>query len=224
LSAPSESAHGFEIERGVDAEHAAAVKRGAGPGLRERKKAKTRIAIQRHALHLFREQGYAATTVDQIAEAAEVSPSTFFRYFPAKEDVVVYDDYDPALLASFRAQPAELTPIQAMRRAVVEVFGAVPEDVVELEGLRGRLLVQVPELRARMLVQIADSIGLLADEIAARTGRDPDDFEVRSFTGAVVGVMMAVVLRAADHPESDHKGYVGIIDAALEHLERGLPL
>jgi AcrR family transcriptional regulator len=67
-------------------------------GLRERKKAKTRAAIQRHAWRLFQEQGYAATTVDQIAEAAEVSQSTFFRYFPTKEDVVLTDDYDPVMI------------------------------------------------------------------------------------------------------------------------------
>ena len=64
------------------------------PGLRDRKKQKTRWSIQEHALRLFQEHGYDQTTVDQIAAAAEISPSTFFRYFKTKEDVVVQDEYD----------------------------------------------------------------------------------------------------------------------------------
>src|SRR5215470_5069758 len=97
-------------------------------GLRERKKAKTRAAIQRHALRLFREQGYEATTVTQIADAAEVSESTFFRYFPTKEHLVLEDDLDDALMASFEAQPAGLTPVQAMRAALRDVFGTLPPE------------------------------------------------------------------------------------------------
>jgi AcrR family transcriptional regulator len=74
--------------------------------LRERKKVKTRAAIQQHALRLVREQRYEATTVEQIADAAEVSPSTFFRYFPTKKAVALYDDPDPLfMLRSRRNRP-----------------------------------------------------------------------------------------------------------------------
>src|SRR5215472_15110349 len=105
-------------------------------GLRERKKAKTRAAIQRHALRLFHEQGYEATTVEQIAEAAEVSPSTFFRYFPTKEDVVLYDDLDPVFIAAYEAQPAELSPIQALRGALRAVFARLPAHEMEQQWER----------------------------------------------------------------------------------------
>src|SRR5512138_2327695 len=107
------------------------------PGLRERKKAKTRAAIQEHALRLFQEQGYAATTVEQIAEAAEVSPSTFFRYFPTKEDVVLYDDLDPLFIAAFEAQPPELTTIQALRKAMRAVFTSIPPEELARQLERG---------------------------------------------------------------------------------------
>ena len=94
-------------------------------GLRERKKARTRAAIRREAMRLFREHGYEETTVEQIAEAAEVSPSTFFRYFPTKEDVVLLDEYDDLIVEAFRAQPPELTPLQAIRKALSEVMGTL---------------------------------------------------------------------------------------------------
>src|ERR1700716_2088893 len=119
-------------------------------GLRERKKAKTRAAIQRHALRLFREQGYDATTVDQIAEAAEISPSTFFRYFPTKEDVVLEDEYDPLIIEGLLAQPADLPPLEAVRRTVREILGALPDEEETRIYQRIQLSLEVPVLRARM--------------------------------------------------------------------------
>lgn len=80
-------------------------------GLREPKKARTRPTIQQHALRLFRERGYEATTVQEIAEAAEASESTFFRYFPAKEDVVLWDPFDPLYAQVSREQPPDLTVV-----------------------------------------------------------------------------------------------------------------
>src|ERR1700748_1289628 len=100
------------------------------PGLRERKKARTRAAIREHALRLFREQGYYATTVEQIAEAAEVSPSTFFRYFPTKEDVVLQDDFDVLGMETSQAQPAEMSPVAAFRAATAQMIGTLtPEEL-----------------------------------------------------------------------------------------------
>jgi len=89
---------------------------------------RTRGAIQHHALRLFREQGYEETTVGQIAEAAEVSESTFFRYFASKEATVLEDDFDAALFELLRAQPPELSPIAAMRRAVARKLSRVAKS------------------------------------------------------------------------------------------------
>jgi AcrR family transcriptional regulator len=86
-------------------------------GLRERKKIQTRDTIQRVAFKLFDEKGYANTTVEESAEAAEVSPSTFFRYFPSKELVVMADDLDQVTVEALAGQPADLSTMQAFRRA-----------------------------------------------------------------------------------------------------------
>ena len=194
---------------------------GALAGLRERKKARTKAAIQQQALRLFREQGYEATTIEQIADAAEFSPSTFFRYFPTKEDVVMYDSLDPRMIEAFQAQPPDLSPIEALRGAMRTVFDELPPE--EMQDLRGRfdLIRAVPELRARMLDEFARSIQLLADLLAARLGRPADDFAIRTFAGALIGVAMAVMLAAVEDPTAD---FLALLDAGMEHFAAGLPL
>ncbi len=190
-------------------------------GLRERKKAKTRAAIQHEALRLFREQGYEATTVEQIAEAVEVSPSTFFRYFPTKEDVVLTDEHDPPLIEAFRAQPPELTSVQALRGAMRAVFaGLTDEDLADMRE-RMELTRSVPELRAAWLGQLAEGMRMVAVLVAERVGRDPGDFAVRTLAGALLGVMISVMFQWAERPESD---LIALLDAAMAHLESGLPL
>jgi AcrR family transcriptional regulator len=190
-------------------------------GLRERKKAKTRAAIQQHALRLFREQGYDATTVEQIAAAAEVSPSTFFRYFPTKEDVVLYDAFDPLIFAAFEAQPAALGPIQALRVALRAVFAELSAEELAEQRERATLMLAVPELRMRMLDQVVVSTQQLAEVVARRVGRRADELAVRTFAGAVIGAMMAPLLAASADPTAD---YLALMDASLAYLEAGLPL
>jgi AcrR family transcriptional regulator len=172
-------------------------------------------------LRLFRDQGYAATTVEQIAEAAEVSQSTFFRYFPTKEDVVLYDDVDPLLISALVAQPAELSPLQALRAAMRATFSQLPAEALAEQWERGELVLSVPELRMRVLDQIVATSDLIAQAVAQRVGRDAGDIAVQTFVGAVLGAMMPALLAATHDPAAD---YVALIEASLDLLEAGLPL
>jgi len=191
-------------------------------GLRERKKARTRAAIREHGMRLFEEQGYAATTIDQIAEAADVSQSTFFRYFPTKEDVVLTDDYDPMIVAAMRALPPEVEPLEALRRSVHDVFARLTPQDWEQERRRQRLFQQVPELRARAMQQFTDTIALLADVVADRAGLPAGNFSTRVLAGAVIGAALAAI------PHGSSLGYdpadFGRMDEAFRLLMSGLPL
>jgi AcrR family transcriptional regulator len=191
------------------------------PGLRERNRARTRADIKASALRLISEQGYASTTVDQIARDADVSPSTFFRYFPTKEDAVLADDYDPLMIAAFRRQPPEVSAFEAFRLAYREVFGQLSEAELEQEAQRVRILVSVPELRDRLLGSLAANLELLSELVSERTGRSPNDPEVQNFAGAIIGVAMAATFRVASDPSID---WVVEIDNAFRHLGAGLPL
>jgi AcrR family transcriptional regulator len=191
------------------------------PGLRERKKLKTRTAIQREALRLFQERGFQATTIDEIAEAVEISPSTFFNYFATKEDVVMQDDLDPLIMAAFNAQPPELGPITALRNAMTSVFSELPPELDTLMRQRMTLIAADSELRAAMLNQFAGLVDAVAQVLAVRAGRSSADFALRNLAGALMGVFMSAVLTAADDPQTD---LVRLIDQAMAHLEAGLPL
>ncbi|PXY34333.1 TetR family transcriptional regulator [Prauserella sp. PE36] len=189
-------------------------------GLRERKKARTRAAIQDHALRLFTEQGYAATTVEQIAEAAEVSQSTFFRYFPTKEDTVLYDRLDPVLIEHFVNQPADVGPIAAIKAAVHAVFRGLSAEEAELEAVRQRLVISVPDLRAKLFEQFTEGMRMLHDAILRRLGRERDDFAVRMWTGALTGVILAAYVTSIE----EGGDFLEYIDRGLTQFERGLPL
>jgi AcrR family transcriptional regulator len=187
-----------------------------GPGLRERKKAATRAGIQSHALRLFRLHGYHGTTIDQIIAAADVSATTFFRYFPTKEDLVLRDDFDPRIVAALAAQPSGVPLMTAVRAAFREHFAALGDDLRRESRERVALIVTEPALRAAMLDQLSEAIRLLADAFGARLGRPADDVGVRTLAGATVGAMMTALLALADDPGRD---LPDLIDASLAHLE-----
>ncbi len=185
-------------------------------GLRERKKIRTRQAIRREAFRLIEENGYSATTIEQIADAADVSPSTFFRYFPSKESLLLADDLDPLILATLQAQPADLSPTQAIRRAYETTMAGLSPEQMEFENTRQRLMFSIPELKAAMYDEYYRTLTVMAEAIGRRIGRDATDFEVRVFVGAMTGAMMAAFDGAPQTAETIYR--------ALDFLDAGMPL
>ena len=199
---------------------------GASPdGLRERKKARTRASIREHALRLFREDGYQHTTVEKIAEAAEVSPSTFFRYFPTKEDVVLQDDMDIRMIEALEQQPPELGPVAAVRAAARQMFASYTAADLDVLRETTALTMTVPEIRARALDEFARTIRVVAEALAKRADRPADDLAVRTAAGAIIGVIMSITMPWEGWSETASFGdSFGHIDEALGLLEAGLPL
>jgi AcrR family transcriptional regulator len=191
------------------------------PGLRERKKLETLHRIQEEALRLFDEQGYDATTIEQIAEAAGVSPSTFYRYFPVKEDVVVQDEYDPLIVEVFERQPSGAPALEVLRSVLAELFEQVTGDDLERIRRRARMILTVPALRARQLANSIATEDLLARLIAERADRSPKDLEVRHFVAVVVASWTVGIIAWT---ESDDAALAPILDRCMSHLEAGLPL
>jgi len=194
---------------------------GPAVGRRERKKARTRAAIQHEALRLFGEKGYDRTTMEEIAEAADVSASTLFRHFASKEALVLTDEYDPLIIDACRSQAAELGTVEAIRRGIRNVFEHVSEEALADMRLRAELAVSVPDLRGAMLDQLAQAIGDLTGVVAERAGRPTDDFGVATLAGAIMGVMLSAELYWVEHPESE---LFALVDDALVLLEKGLTL
>jgi len=185
-------------------------------GLRDRKKIQTRMTIRNEAMRLIEENGYANTTVEQIAEAAEVSPSTFFRYFPSKEMALMANDLDLVTIRALEQQPADLPSLQAFRRALEITMATLSEDDWRFERARLRMVLSIPELKAAQFEEYRSTVAALTAADCRRTGRAPDDFEVRVFVGALAGGLMAVLDQASGVPERMYR--------ALDFMEAGMPL
>ncbi|MGA5350533.1 TetR/AcrR family transcriptional regulator [Streptomyces griseoincarnatus] len=191
------------------------------PGLRERKKTKTREAIRGATYALVAERGYDSTTIEQIAERAEVSPSTVFRYFPTKEDIVITDEYDEPLLAELAARPADEPWTDSVRYVIRKAVHLAVTEQPEITTLRARLMLEVPAVRARMRETLTGIGRTLADAIAGRTGLDPDGLEVRVHAMALVGGLLEATMYWAEH--GHREDYAGLVDRAIDVIEHGLP-
>ncbi|MDK1473966.1 TetR family transcriptional regulator [Streptomyces sp. 549] len=172
-------------------------------GLRERKKQRTRDALIRAAHELFVSQGYERTTVDEIAEAVDVSQRTFFRYFAGKEEAALFlqEMIQQRFLEDVAARPPHEPPMAALVGALEDGWDGIGEAIAEIVPLElhlrmWRLIETTPSLVAVHLRRAMEMEELLAETVARRTGVDPDtDPRPRVLVAAFSGVLRVAVRR-----------------------------
>ncbi|MFJ6618218.1 TetR family transcriptional regulator [Kitasatospora sp. NPDC091335] len=187
--------------------------------LRERKKLKTRQTIRREAYRMFAGQGYENTTVEQIAAAAEVSPSTFFRYFATKEDLVHSDEYDPAMISALLARPADEPFLTSCREAIVGLIRALLQHERQELLTRMRLITEVPALRAGLHSGGNSPQELYLSVLTRRAGVEEPSYEMRVTAAAIGAASTEAVLHwAAGDGQED---IATLVDRTFALLESG---
>jgi len=189
-------------------------------GRRERKKAETRARIQRAALDLFEEHGFTETSIEQITELADVSTTTFFRYFRTKDETVAHNGFTPVFLEALRGQPEELTPLDAIRAALESAGESISPETWKHERRRQVYVLSEPGLRGPSVGAIKSLFDELATLVSGHAGKQFDDPDVTAFTGAVLGIFGSAVL--SDNLTVDK--YLATLDHALDFLADGVPL
>jgi AcrR family transcriptional regulator len=199
-----------------------------GTGRRERKKQRTREALIEAAFTLFAEKGFGATTVEEIADAVDVSSRTFFRYFSSKEDVAltIQEEQVAAILAALDECPHDEPIVTALRHAGVRVMrayegGAAGFDRDRFECLQD-LMHSSPALLARSLELSQKKQSLLTEAVARRMGVDAEhDLRPHVVASAAIGVIHGLG-DVAQRPSLAPRTLSEAVDQAFAVLEQGL--
>jgi AcrR family transcriptional regulator len=191
----------------------------ATPGLRERKKQRTRERIVEAAFELFDERGFDGTTIADIAEAADIAPRTFFAYFPSKDDVVFHDfEASHAMVASWlRDRDPGTNAIDALRAGLADAKGNIGAESLREKRLRQCLVSENESLAAHSQHLMGKFADLIAEAAAKDLGDEPGDLRPRlvaAATAATIGVM--------DDMDEDAKHSAETIDSLLVFLRGGL--
>lgn len=192
--------------------------REASPSLRERKRVETINRVQAAAVDLFEQQGFDNVTVEQVAEAAGVSPSTVYRHFGTKERIVLHDEYDERLLEQLPALLAEHDLPQAIRMALATIGSDHFGPALEMTRRRTHLWFDVPAVRAAGQLYVDQYTDWLAGvlERSPRTAYTP--VQARMVAGALLGGFVAVIRMWHEQGERDD------LMALIEECLAALPL
>ena len=192
----------------------------ATPGLRERKKQRTRERIVEAAFELFGERGFDGTTIADIADAADIAPRTFFSYFPSKDDVVFHDfEATHAMVASWlREREPGTNTIDALRAGLAGAQGELGAESLREKRLRKSLVRENESLAAHSQHLMGKFAVLIGEGVAQDLGDEPGDLRPR-LVAAAAAAAIAVI---DDMPDEDAQHSVETLDSLLAFLRGGL--
>jgi mycofactocin system transcriptional regulator len=169
-----------------------------------RRRVTSRAELEEAAFALFVKRGFDATTVDEIASAAGIGRRTFFRYFPSKNDIPwgAFEQELDRMRARLKDCPTDMQLMDAVRLALID-FNQVDPAQVPLHRRRMELILRVPTLFAHSTLRFTAWREVVAEFVAERSGRRPDDLAPQAIAHAVLGVSVAAYEHWLDDPESD---------------------
>ncbi|MFT5201663.1 MAG: AcrR family transcriptional regulator [Candidatus Aldehydirespiratoraceae bacterium] len=207
-------------EDSMTREPAAATTTGGEVGLRDRKKARTRQEILDSASELFAERGYENAHTAAIAQRAEVSEATLFRYFPSKADLAVDRQRLASLtiVSAIEARPVGENPFEAVSAVARSSVGS--EFFTEKDRADTEQLLAHPELSALAFLIILESAGRLAEDFARRLGSGASDCEASVLAHAVLGAVIANIedwiVRGSSDPQQGFVDHIEVLRPILE--------
>jgi AcrR family transcriptional regulator len=175
--------------------------------------------IQDIALDLFESEGYGAVTIERIAAAADVSPSSVYRYFGTKEGIVLWDEYDPVWIGQLLEEISTQPPMAALRRAAeVLIIGPLTTDEAYVQR-RTRLIMEEPSIEASSALALYQAAELIGKTLSDALGREHGDLEIQLLSHALVGAITGAIHHWYE------SGFVtplgALLQQALDALDRG---
>lgn len=192
-------------------------------GLRERKKAMTRQALEDEALRLFAEQGFEHTTVDEIVAACDVSRRTFFRYFSSKEDVLSHEktEHGEAIFDLIAARPADEAPLQSLRVVILALAADFAQQKERLLT-RAQIIRATPSLRSADWDKQNDGVDRIVEALGRRSSEPLDaeqTYQLRLLGRATLAALMTALDRWVDG--DGEEDIVALAAQALDLLASG---
>jgi AcrR family transcriptional regulator len=191
------------------------------PGLRQRKKQRTRETIAAAARELFAERGYHATTLPDIAEAADVSTRTIFAYFPSKEDILFADFplMKDALARALAERPEGVEALETVRAFILQTVGTQKSDVDERIG---NCIHNDETLRTHLRARIAQLEEVIAPAIAKDIGASEDDIRPKLVAASLTAAFNVLSEQGGVQRPKDARSVVVLIDQMIDFLRSGL--